>query len=68
MLLLLRKTPYSNSSIWFERKLLKIMKKYIKKGKLHTQTVSMIFINLIKIETLQSYAIHNSHSTHKTCK
>ena len=45
MLLLLAKTPYSNSSIWFERKLLK-------KGKIHAQTFQLYLQNFIKIEKI----------------
>ena len=45
MLLLLAKTPYSNSSIWFERKLLK-------KGKIHAQTFLLFLQNFIKIEKI----------------
>ena len=45
MLLLLAKTPYSNSSIWFERKLLK-------KGKLHAQTFQLYSKTVSKSEKL----------------
>ena len=41
MFVLLAKTPYSNSSIWFERKLLK-------KGKLHAQTYQLFLLTLSK--------------------
>ena len=55
MLLLLAKTPYSNSSIWFERKLLK-------KGKLHAQTYQLYKINWRKI---LSYEIFRTYNTRK---
>ena len=58
MLLLLAKTPYSNSSIWFERKLLK-------KGKIHAQTFQLYLQTSSKLAKLQSYKIFR---TYKTCK